>query len=35
MHRPFAQIVTRQHHLPRDLARRQVAHQLLRTGVAE
>ena len=33
--RPFAQIVARQHDLAHNLGRRQVAHQLLRAGVAE
>jgi hypothetical protein len=33
--RPFAQIVARHHDLADDLARGEVAHQLLRAGVAE
>jgi hypothetical protein len=34
-HRPFAQIVAREHDLADDLGRGQVAHQLLGAGVAE
>jgi hypothetical protein len=33
--RPFVQIVARHHHLADDLAGGQVAHQLLRAGMAE
>ena len=33
--RPFAQIIARQHDLADNLCRRQIAHQLLRAGVAK